>query len=100
MIGLGSDKKNSACPTFTDPCMESGEACEGEANDESNGKGGEGRGKQRDDQTDGGVPPDALAPLLLVHHQDAHLRCDKMFMRRDFFLQKLPLPSWNWSEAK
>ena len=95
-----SKKKDSACPTFTDPGMEGGEACEGEANDESNGKGGEGRGKQRDDQTDGGVPPDALAPILLVHHQDPHLRCDKMFMRRDFFLQKLPLPSWNRSEAK
>ena len=48
--------------------MESSEAGEGEANDESNDKGGKGRGEERDDQTDGGVPPDALAPLLLVHH--------------------------------
>ena len=53
-----------------------------------------------DDQTDGGAPPDALAPFLLVHHQDPHLRSDKMFMRRELFLQKLPLPSWNRSEAK
>ena len=80
--------------------MESGEAGEGEANDESNAKGGEGRGEERDDQADGGVPPDALAPRLLVHHQDPHLRSDKIFMRRDFFLQKLPLPSWNRSGAK
>ena len=80
--------------------MEGGEACEGEANDESNDKGGEGRGEERDDQADGGIPPDVLAHLLLVHHQDAHLRSDKMFMGRDFFLQKLPLPSWNRSEAE
>ena len=97
---MSKKSKTSACPTFTDPGMESSEAGEGEANDESNDKGGEGRGEERDDQTDGGVPPDALASLLLVHHQDAHLRSDKMFMRRDFFLQKLPLPSWNRSEAK
>ena len=56
--------------------MESSEAGEGEANDESNDKGGEGRGEERDDQADGGVPPDALAPLLLVHHQDPHLSQD------------------------
>ena len=69
---MSKKKQIFRIPTFTDPGMESSEACEGEANDESNAKGGEGRGEERDDQADGGVSPDALAPPLLVHHQALH----------------------------
>ena len=56
-----------------DPHVEDDEASGDEADEEANEEGGEGRGEEGDGEADEGAPPDVLAGLLLVLHQDPHL---------------------------
>ena len=54
--------------------MEDEEGGGGEAEDEANEEGREGGDDEGGAEADEGEPPDAFACLLLVLHQDPHLR--------------------------